>query len=70
MLHIYIYDISRLRVKYYLTTAVSNSSKHNLSFLYCGLSQDASKLQLKVGEGGGVWDGGCITFPVIEVQFC
>ena len=41
-------------IKYYLTTAFSNNSKHNVSLLYCGLSQDGSKLQLVVGEGVGV----------------
>jgi hypothetical protein len=57
-------------IKYYLTTAFSNSGKHNLSFLYCGLSQDESTLQSKVGEGGGVgWDESCITFSVIEFSF-
>lgn len=41
-------------IKFSLTTAFSiSNNKHNLSFLYCGLSQDESKLQLKVAEGDG-----------------
>lgn len=55
-------------MKYSLTTAFSNSNKHNSSFLYCGLSQDESKLQLKVAAVEG-WSGGCITFSVIEFSF-
>jgi hypothetical protein len=56
-------------MKYYLTTAVSNSSKHYVSFVYCGLAQDESKLQLKVSEGGVV---GWRLYYIFchRIQFC
>lgn len=56
-------------IKYSLTTAFSNSNKHNLSFLYCGQSQYESRLQLKVAEGEGVEWGLHYIFSH-RIQFC